>query len=250
MGQLTEIMPGRPTKLHHRHPIDTIRRPLDAYGGDPLSSLHALTITAAEQQTMNFYMTIGNRFQEPIARALYLEIAAGGGRARDALRVDARPDAELVRDAGAARIQRVLPLPFLHAARGRCAHQTDLGASPGHGAGTPPAGRRDDEDLRPSRSADDPAEDSAGAGPVREQQGLCPERAGEPGRSDDGRAGVRPDVRPAEEPSLLPASGESVNAGGIPSEEIIAEHKRAKGSDYRFQSEGEHPVPQLEKEDA
>jgi hypothetical protein len=43
---------------------------------------------------------------------------------------------------------------------------------------------------------------------------------------------------------------EKANAGGIPSEEIIAEHKRAKGSDYRFQSEGEHPVPELEKEEA
>src|SRR5215216_4390793 len=30
---------------------------------------------AAEQQTMNFYMTIGNRPMEPLARGLYLEIA-------------------------------------------------------------------------------------------------------------------------------------------------------------------------------
>jgi rubrerythrin len=37
--------------------------------------LNALTIVAAEQQTMNFYMTIGNRYQEPIARATYAEIA-------------------------------------------------------------------------------------------------------------------------------------------------------------------------------
>jgi hypothetical protein len=36
--------------------------------------LNALTIVAAEQQTMNFYMTIGNRYQEPIARATYAEI--------------------------------------------------------------------------------------------------------------------------------------------------------------------------------
>src|SRR5690606_27259981 len=42
---------------------------------DPLSLLHALTIVAAEQQTMNFYMNSGNRYIEPIARATYLEIA-------------------------------------------------------------------------------------------------------------------------------------------------------------------------------
>jgi hypothetical protein len=34
-----------------------------------------LTLVAGEQQTMNFYMTIGNRYQEPIARGLYAEIA-------------------------------------------------------------------------------------------------------------------------------------------------------------------------------
>ncbi len=75
VGQLTEIMPGRPTRLEHRHPFDEIRRHLIAENADPLSSLHALTIVAAEQQTMNFYMTIGNRPQEKIARGLYLEIA-------------------------------------------------------------------------------------------------------------------------------------------------------------------------------
>ncbi len=75
VAQLTEIMPGRPTKFEHRHPYDDVRRPLSSRQDDPLSLLHALTITAAEQQTMNFYMTIGNRPQEPLARGLYLEIA-------------------------------------------------------------------------------------------------------------------------------------------------------------------------------
>lgn len=70
----TEIMPGRPTIIEHRHPVDDLRRHYDKHSVDPLSRLHVLTITAAEQQTMNFYMTIGNRYQEPIARGLYLEI--------------------------------------------------------------------------------------------------------------------------------------------------------------------------------
>jgi hypothetical protein len=73
-GDLTEITPGRPTIFEHRDPRDEIRRPMTAQAADPQSVLNALTIVAAEQQTMNFYMTIGNRYQEPIARATYLEI--------------------------------------------------------------------------------------------------------------------------------------------------------------------------------
>jgi hypothetical protein len=73
-GLLTEIMPGRPTIFEHRDPRDEIRRPMTALAAQPQSILNGLTITAAEQQTMNFYMTIGNRYQEPIARALYAEI--------------------------------------------------------------------------------------------------------------------------------------------------------------------------------
>jgi hypothetical protein len=73
-GDLTEITPGRPTIFEHRDPRDEIRRPMTAPAADPQSVLNALTIVAAEQQTMNFYMTIGNRYQEPIARATYAEI--------------------------------------------------------------------------------------------------------------------------------------------------------------------------------
>src|SRR5690606_21168000 len=71
---LTEITPGRPTIFEHRDPADEIRRPMTALAADPQSVLSALTIVSAEQQTMNFYMTIGNRYQEPIARATYAEI--------------------------------------------------------------------------------------------------------------------------------------------------------------------------------
>ncbi|MFV2020571.1 hypothetical protein [Micromonospora sp. LOL_023] len=72
---LTEVMPGRPTSHHHRHPEDNIRKHYDKHTVDPLSRMHAITITAAEQQTMNYYMNVGPEFVEPIARGLYLEIA-------------------------------------------------------------------------------------------------------------------------------------------------------------------------------
>lgn len=73
--QLTEVMPGRPTRFHHRHPIDNAREPYDRTTASPLSKLHTLTLVAAEQQTMNFYMNVGPQYMEPIARQLYQEIA-------------------------------------------------------------------------------------------------------------------------------------------------------------------------------
>ncbi|NUW44211.1 hypothetical protein [Nonomuraea rhodomycinica] len=74
VDQLTEVMPGRPTYLHHRDPVDNVREPYDRISAQPVSKLHALTIMAAEQQTMNFYMNVGPTYMEPIARQLYQEI--------------------------------------------------------------------------------------------------------------------------------------------------------------------------------
>lgn len=74
-GPYTEITVGRPTMLEHRHPFDEVRRHYDAKSASPLTKLHVETIIAAEQQTMNFYMNIGNRPLETVGRGLYLEIA-------------------------------------------------------------------------------------------------------------------------------------------------------------------------------
>ncbi len=73
--ELTEIMPGRSTYLEHADPHDGIRRHFDTFSVDPLSRMHVMTITAAEQQTMNFYMNHGAGWIEPIARDTYSEIA-------------------------------------------------------------------------------------------------------------------------------------------------------------------------------
>jgi hypothetical protein len=75
VDNLTEVMPGRPTKYHHRHPVDNVREPYDRTSAQPISKLHALTVMSAEQQTMNFYMNVGPQYMEPIARQLYQEIA-------------------------------------------------------------------------------------------------------------------------------------------------------------------------------
>jgi hypothetical protein len=71
----TEITPGRPTILEHRHPYDDVRGHYSTNTVDPLSRLHVMTIVAGEQQTMNFYMNHGSDWVEPIARGLYAEIA-------------------------------------------------------------------------------------------------------------------------------------------------------------------------------
>jgi rubrerythrin len=75
VGKLTEIMPGRPTINEHRHPLDFIKRPLDAKTADPYSKLCAGIITAAEQQTMNFYMNVAAQYPSDIGRKLFSEIA-------------------------------------------------------------------------------------------------------------------------------------------------------------------------------
>jgi hypothetical protein len=72
----SDIFPGRPTLVEHRHPEDDLRTPFDAKSAHPLTKLHALTIMSAEQQTHNYYMNIGPLFTDPLARQLYAEIAS------------------------------------------------------------------------------------------------------------------------------------------------------------------------------
>jgi hypothetical protein len=72
---LTEVTPGRPTIFHHRDPRDTLNPHVDTHTVHPLTRLHVMTIVAAEQQTMNYYMNHSAEFVEPIARGLYAEIA-------------------------------------------------------------------------------------------------------------------------------------------------------------------------------
>jgi rubrerythrin len=72
----TDILPARPTWEHHRHPSDDLRVPYDRSTAHMLSKMHAVTITATEQQTQNYYMNVGPLFADPVARQLYAEIAS------------------------------------------------------------------------------------------------------------------------------------------------------------------------------
>ena len=74
LGGYTEIMPGRPTISEHRFPYDDIRYPIDA-SASLLTKLNVNIITAAEQQTMNYYMNQQAFYKTALGRKLYQEIA-------------------------------------------------------------------------------------------------------------------------------------------------------------------------------
>jgi len=70
-----EIFPGRSTIAEHRHPYDTVRNFVDFKTADIRTKLNSLIIMAAEQQTMNFYMNLGNTYYNDLGKQLYQEIA-------------------------------------------------------------------------------------------------------------------------------------------------------------------------------
>lgn len=74
VGDYTEVTPGRPTIAHHRHPFDSVKNPIDNNKSDPFTQCAVNIITAAEQQTMNYYMNIGAFYKNQKGRELYTEI--------------------------------------------------------------------------------------------------------------------------------------------------------------------------------
>ena len=74
VGRYTEIMPARPTIAHHRWPADSVKAPIQGKKAALATRLHVNIITAAEQQTMNYYMNLGNFYPTDRGRKLYTEI--------------------------------------------------------------------------------------------------------------------------------------------------------------------------------
>ncbi len=74
VGRYTEIMPGRPTIAHHRFNKDNVKRGINSKLADKMTVLSTMIITAAEQQTMNYYMNIANLATNDLSRKLYEEI--------------------------------------------------------------------------------------------------------------------------------------------------------------------------------
>lgn len=71
----TDIVPARPTIVHHRAPENDLLNPYER-DAELATKLHAITLTGAEYQTHDYYMNIGPIFADPLARQLYAEIAS------------------------------------------------------------------------------------------------------------------------------------------------------------------------------
>lgn len=74
VGGYTELMPGRPTISEHRYPTDDVKRHVNFKQANNLTKLDINILTAAEQQTMNYYLNQANFYQDKIGRQLYTEI--------------------------------------------------------------------------------------------------------------------------------------------------------------------------------
>ena len=74
VAKQTEIMPARPTVSHHRHPNDNVRFYTDFKYANNQTKLNTMIITAAEQQTMNYYMNVSPLYKTDFGRKLFSEI--------------------------------------------------------------------------------------------------------------------------------------------------------------------------------
>ena len=75
VGSYTEMTPARPTISHHRHPMDSIFYPVCNKEASTLTKLNINIITAAEQQTMNYYMNVAPFYNKSdLGRRIYQEI--------------------------------------------------------------------------------------------------------------------------------------------------------------------------------
>lgn len=74
VGRYTEITPARPTISEHRYPLDSIFQHINK-NAPLLTKLNVNIITAAEQQTMNYYMNVATFYdRSDLGRRLYQEI--------------------------------------------------------------------------------------------------------------------------------------------------------------------------------
>ncbi|WP_167956517.1 hypothetical protein [Anaerosporobacter faecicola] len=75
VGGYTEITPARPTISEHRYPKDSIFPYVNNDTASILTKLNIGIITAAEQQTMNYYMNVASLYDKSdLGRRLYQEI--------------------------------------------------------------------------------------------------------------------------------------------------------------------------------
>ena len=242
---LTEITPGRPTVVEHRHPHDEVRGHFETHTVDPLSRMHVMTIIAAEQQTMNFYMNHGTDWIEPIARGLYAEIALI--EEQHVTHYESLLDPldswlkslvfheynevylywSMLQNEQDRRIRNIWEL-HLEMELGQLHAACDLlrryeGIEP--------------DELLPMSLPDTPVTFEPNKEYVREVLAATVDLRA------DGMEYVDDADLPQDHRSRR--YREVVNAGGVPSEEVIELNRQANGREFRDETEGENPVPSL-----
>lgn len=246
-GKYTEIMPGRPTMVEHRHPFDDVRKFYDSKKADPLTKLHAMAITAAEQQTMNFYMNVGNRFTDPLARALYLEIAQ--------VEEQHVTHYESLLDPNCSWFEMLVMHEycecFLYESMARQESDREakkiweehLSMEIEHLKMAcelmKKYEKRDPEQFLPKSMPDKPLIFESNIDYVRD---ILKKQV-------DFNA-YRTDFMPADklpDDKLFKMYQKEVNTGGVPSQEVIKRHVALKGEDYRQEIKGPHPVKWLQE---
>ncbi|MDY0043649.1 MAG: ferritin-like domain-containing protein, partial [Syntrophales bacterium] len=245
-GQFTEITIGRPTSAEHRYPFDDVRRHYDAQSADFLTKLHVLTIVAAEQQTMNFYMNVGNRPEAMLGRGLYLEIGQVEEQHVTHYESLADPRASwferlvlheynecwlyhsMARQEPDPHIKKIweehLEMEIEHL-KIACEIMKDKG-------------RKDPEEMLP-KQLPDPLIFESNIEYVRDIMAK---------QTDYNADGT--EFLPGEKmskDSRYREHQEKVNKGGAPSDRVIDEHKKEKGKDYRQELKGPHPIERFRK---
>lgn len=247
-GDLTEILPGRPTIFEHRDPRDELRRPMTLTAAHTQSVMNALTIVAAEQQTMNFYMNIGNVPEDPLARGLYLEIAQ--------IEEEHVSHYESILDPSLSWLTNLVLHEYNECWLYWSCMQTEV----------------DNRikalwelhlnmEIEHLRVACELLRDVEG---VEAESFLPAEGIREPLTFEPNKEYVREVLAKtvdltAWDAQFLPVSElpadhryfeyqRQVNAGGVPSERVIERHREKFGGEYRFTTNGEHPVAPLRED--
>ncbi len=239
---LTEITPGRPTAVEHRHPLDDLRRHYEKHTVDPLSRLHVLTLVAGEQQTMNFYMNHGPDFMEPVARGLYLEIAT--------IEEQHVTQYESLLDPLESWLEQLV----FHEYNEVYLYHSFM---------------EDETDERMRKLWElhlnmEITQLQVAAELLRKYEGkeaaeILPPALPQPTKFQSNKDYVRKvlaeqidlrtdgtDYVPADQtPGRTQRYQEQVNSDGVPSQEVIEENRNKNGREYRHETEGEHPVVDL-----
>ncbi len=210
--------------------------------------MFALTVVAAEQQTMNFYMNVGNIPTDPLARGLYLEIAQ-------------------IEEQHVTHYESILD-PSLSWLTNLVLHEYNECWLYWSCMQTEPDNRIKalwelhlGMEIEHLRIACEMLREVEGieAETFLPSRGLPEPMTFEPNKEYVRDVLARTVDLTSWDATFLPVDQlppdhryfdyqRQVNAGGVPSEQVIDKHRDQIGHEYRFATEGEHPISQLRED--